>query len=412
LDLGARTVVHVTAMVATVEQDAGAPALRELPRLRSVEIGGWPGLADAVRIDLAGARTVLVGKNGAGKSLVLEGIFRATTALTGVAPAPRTFRCEVEIPGGEVVGYEYALHTTEPDDDLDLPVRSARARARAQLWEERCWRLDGGDDLWRAAEGRLSIRGAPPVPIPPTGSVLGLDSAEMSMPTEVEPLVDLLSRTDMVPAGIPRSSASARQEILLSGTVRRWRPQRPGDRIGYLAWRLVLLQERRRETYDEFVAIVQKLGLARDVQIKIYKDPEPGAQEGERQDFASVLIDDVNIGLLSDGTLRIFEIVSRLLGAPGSVLLIEEPETAVHPGLLRKLLALIDAYILDRQVVVTTHSPIVVDWCKPEELRLVERTGKNTVVRALSDEQVARVRAYLDDEGTFAEYLYSRSDEV
>ena len=125
----------------------------------------------------------------------------------------------------------------------------------------------------------------------------------------------------------------------------------------------------------------------------------------------SVLIDGVNIGLCSDGTLRGAEIVLRLLGRPGSTLLIEEPETAVHPGLLHKLLNLIDAYTLDRQLIVSTHSPIVVDWCRPEELRLVERAHNVTTVRALSPDEAIRVHRYLDDEGTLADYLYARSTD-
>jgi predicted ATPase len=39
------------------------------------------------------------------------------------------------------------------------------------------------------------------------------------------------------------------------------------------------------------------------------------------------------------------------------LLLIEEPETAVHPGLLSKLLAEIDAYSGDRPIVLSPQSP-------------------------------------------------------
>jgi predicted ATPase len=404
-------------MAETANQTALFPGMEELPRLSAVEIGGWPGLGATVRVDLAGSRTVLVGKNGAGKSLVVEGISRAAGAIfSPPVGGPRTFRCEVDIPGSGAIGYEYELHVQEPEEDIDLSVRSARVRPRTQFWSERCWKVADGVELWRTGQGMLSMGSATPVPIPPTGSILSLPRGAAEIPAEVEPISELLSAVSMVPAGVPRNEASARREILIAGIVSgasgpRWRAPRPADRAGMLARTLVTLQNRRRDTYDEFVGIVQKFGLARDIQIKIYKDPEPNMADGERQDFASVLFDEVNVGLLSDGTLRIFEIVIKLLRAPGSVLLIEEPETAIHPGLLRKLLALVDTYALDRQVVVSTHSPIVVDWCKPEELRLVERVDKATVVRALSADDVQRVRAYLDDEGTFGDYIYSRSDE-
>ncbi|MEZ4302166.1 MAG: hypothetical protein R3B70_44980, partial [Polyangiaceae bacterium] len=45
----------------------------ERPLLLALEIGDWPGLEDRVRLELDPEQTVLVGKNGAGKSLLLEG---------------------------------------------------------------------------------------------------------------------------------------------------------------------------------------------------------------------------------------------------------------------------------------------------------------------------------------------------
>ena len=38
------------------------------------------------------------------------------------------------------------------------------------------------------------------------------------------------------------------------------------------------------------------------------------------------------------------------------LVLVEEPETAVHPGLLSRLLAEFDAYASDRQIVLSTQS--------------------------------------------------------
>ena len=118
----------------------------------------------------------------------------------------------------------------------------------------------------------------------------------------------------------------------------------------------------------------------------------------------------MNIGFASDGTLRVCDILLGLLRESTSVLLIEEPETAVHPGLLHKLLNVIDSYTLDRQIIVSTHSPIVLNECSPTDLRLVERKGGVTSVSALSPDDVQIVEAYLNDEGTFADYIYSRSD--
>ena len=118
----------------------------------------------------------------------------------------------------------------------------------------------------------------------------------------------------------------------------------------------------------------------------------------------------MNIGLLSDGTLRISEMLINLIRRAGSVVLIEEPETAVHPGLLSRLLDVVDSYSADRQVIISTHSPIVVDWCQPDELRLIERVDARTVSRSLSANEANRVAAYLADEGTLSDFIYSQAD--
>jgi predicted ATPase len=179
------------------------------------------------------------------------------------------------------------------------------------------------------------------------------------------------------------------------------------DRTWRMAYSLVMLHEHEPENYAEFVDILRHIDLVQKVDVEAYR----AARSGIDPEYMSVLFDDMNIGFLSDGTLRVCEIVLGLLEKHISALLIEEPETAVHPGLLHRLLAVIDSYALDRQVVVSTHSPIVVNGCRPTELRLVERTDGVTSVRALSADDVHRVEAYLNDEGTFSDFVYSQADE-
>src|SRR5271170_4961844 len=91
--------------------DVGEAA--EGPLLRAAEIGGWPGLGGDVRLELGNRRTVIVGKNGAGKSLLLDGLYRAArTAVGGLgARAPLAFRCEVRLPGESPIAYEYRART-------------------------------------------------------------------------------------------------------------------------------------------------------------------------------------------------------------------------------------------------------------------------------------------------------------
>src|SRR5262249_4081231 len=143
-----------------------------------------------------------------------------------------------------------------------------------------------------------------------------------------------------------------------------------------------------------------------EIRVKLYRDPET-VPPSRRRDVASVLVDGTDFGLLSDGTLRVIEILVWLIMPELKLLLIEEPETAVHPGLLAKLLAEIEAYSADSPIVISTQSPQVVSWADPLAIRLVERRSGRTEVRRLRDEEVARLSGYLHDEGTLGDFVYS-----
>lgn len=65
---------------------------------------------------------------------------------------------------------------------------------------------------------------------------------------------------------------------------------------------------------------------------------------------------------LSDGTLRFLLWAASLLSPePPSLMVLNEPETSLHPDLVRPLAALITAAAARTQVVVVTHSPAMID---------------------------------------------------
>src|SRR5262249_15311361 len=95
---------------------------------------------------------------------------------------------------------------------------------------------------------------------------------------------------------------------------------------------------------------------------------------------------------VSAGTARITAILGayhaldmRLSRSPGLVV-IEEPDTAIHPLLLENFVLLLRDYVSrdehPRQVFMTTHNPHFLDYFQPEEVRVVERdeeTGETWV---------------------------------
>lgn len=77
---------------------------------------------------------------------------------------------------------------------------------------------------------------------------------------------------------------------------------------------------------------------------------------------------------MSDGTLRSLGLIMAVFQRPSpSLLVIEEPEATIHPGALGAILDLIRRASKTMQVVVTTHSPELLDakWVTDENLRIV-----------------------------------------
>lgn len=95
----------------------------------------------------------------------------------------------------------------------------------------------------------------------------------------------------------------------------------------------------------------------------------------------------------SDGTLRVAGIISALLQEPPlSVVGIEEPELTVHPGALPLLVDFLRQASERSQVVITTHSPNLLDLLDANEVRIVERKDGVTTVGTMSRQQQGTVR--------------------
>jgi predicted ATPase len=91
---------------------------------------------------------------------------------------------------------------------------------------------------------------------------------------------------------------------------------------------------------------------------------------------------------MSDGTLRAIGLLAAVFQRPvPSLIVIEEPEATIHPGALESVLDLLRHASKHMQVVITTHSPELLDakWITDHHLRVVEWTDGATRVAPVSD---------------------------
>ena len=102
------------------------------------------------------------------------------------------------------------------------------------------------------------------------------------------------------------------------------------------------------------------------------------------------------IGQESDGTIRILGLLASLQQEPSQPFIcIEEPEANIHPGALAVLAGVIDEASLRSQILVTTHSPDMLDHLPVESFLVVEKVGDTTHVGPLDASQIASVRKRL-----------------
>jgi predicted ATPase len=102
------------------------------------------------------------------------------------------------------------------------------------------------------------------------------------------------------------------------------------------------------------------------------------------------------IGQESDGTIRMLGLLAALYQDPPQPFLsIEEPEANIHPGALAVLASVLDEASLRSQVLVTTHSPDMLDHLPAESFLVVEKVGDTTHVGPLDASQLASVRKRL-----------------
>lgn len=98
----------------------------------------------------------------------------------------------------------------------------------------------------------------------------------------------------------------------------------------------------------------------------------------------------------SDGTLRILSILAALYQQPSRALVvIEEPEINIHPGALGVIADLLQEASLRSQILVTTHSPDLIEHFSPDVLRVVEKSDGVTHAGPVAHDQQEAIRKML-----------------
>jgi predicted ATPase len=144
-----------------------------------------------------------------------------------------------------------------------------------------------------------------------------------------------------------------------------------------LAERLFALQQSAPEAFKQIVSATQSvLGLPSQIDLRESRESEDRVYFVQHEPGLRYPVHQVGA---SSGTLRMLALMTALFGETGSNLIgIEEPENHVHPAAL----AAFAEYLLKArdhvQILVTTHSPLLLDFLDaPEAVSVVRHTDQD-----------------------------------
>ena len=89
---------------------------------------------------------------------------------------------------------------------------------------------------------------------------------------------------------------------------------------------------------------------------------------------------------MSEGLLYFLAFSALPYLAPSSILLVEEPENGLHPARIRDVMNILKEISKTTQVLIGTHSPLVVNELEANQVTIVTRDAKHgTRTRLLKD---------------------------
>jgi predicted ATPase len=184
------------------------------------------------------------------------------------------------------------------------------------------------------------------------------------------------------------------------------------NRVGEgIAYSLVDILHNNRKSFDELEERLTRL-VPNIKRILLPRE--------QNQAFSLELIDKysehhIPAADISDGTLRILAFLTALYQEDTpSIICFEELENGVHPWLLHKMMELLKIVSTEGingkpvQILITTHSPLLLDYVEPYQVRAVEldHEGK-TQVHALPTDSVRFQKALEAYDGALSELWFT-----
>jgi predicted ATPase len=386
--------------------------------LRSAHIQHYKSL-DEVTVEFATPITVIVGPNGAGKSnfvdclrfvrdAVVDGLDRAVQRRQGIS------RIREAVAGD--MPHHISVRLEFLQDLLDLPPMAARHAFTLKSLADGNYVVANEEALWNIASTSLEEilnPGASTSPVIPrqlgftrdsSGAILlthdfDFDSSGLRAPRTDRLALALVTPEDELGTSLANFESDWMFWSLAPDALRKESFEQAGTRLNEDGsnWASVVQALARS---PEGASALEQINECLRVILPTYRDIKV-SRVGSRliplfnfEDGHTTRSFDAD--QVSDGTLQAFGILLALyLQPPASLMVIEEPEQSMHPGALAVLVEAMREVSELTQIIVTTHSPQLIDHFKPEEIRVATMQDGRTRITPIAKTQIKAVKQRL-----------------
>jgi predicted ATPase len=117
--------------------------------------------------------------------------------------------------------------------------------------------------------------------------------------------------------------------------------------------------------------------------------------------------------LISDGTINALGLIVALYFQESPLVIIEESDRGFHPSLISRVIGMMKdaAEYGNKQIIVTTHNPVMVKHADPEDVFLVSR-DKNGFSQICKPADKEEVKVFLENEMGLADLYESNLLEI
>jgi len=114
---------------------------------------------------------------------------------------------------------------------------------------------------------------------------------------------------------------------------------------------------------------------------------------------------------LSDGSILLIALITKILGSEDHIFFIEEPENSLHPQALVKLINFLKSYGVENQFIIATHSLVVLNVINPDDtiVACVDEKGNTDFqnIANIKDLKKKFKESFLD----FSDYIFYEMDK-